>query len=52
MIDFLVQFAIAGVVLAMLVLLIVAQDRRANLRERLLRNGVRRHWWNRTRHGQ
>jgi hypothetical protein len=52
MIDFLVQFAIAGVVLAMLVLLIVAQDRRANLRERLLHNGVRRHWWNRTRHGQ
>jgi hypothetical protein len=51
MMDFLVQLAVAGVVLAMVILLVVSQDRRATLRERLLRSGVRRHWWNRPRNG-
>ena len=51
MIDFLVQLAIAGVVLALLVLLIVGQERRGSLRERILRSGQRHHWWDRPRNG-
>jgi hypothetical protein len=51
MMDFLVQFAVAGVVLAMVILLVVTQERRGDLKERILRSGARRHWWNRTRNG-
>ncbi|WP_188130778.1 hypothetical protein [Paraburkholderia panacisoli] len=51
MMDFLVQLAVCGVVLAMVILLMVTQERRANLRERLLRSSMHRHWWNRPRNG-
>lgn len=51
MMDFLVQLVVAGAVLAIVVLLIVTQERRANLRERTLHAEVRRHWWNRPRNG-
>lgn len=51
MMDLLVQLAVAGAVLAMVVLLVVTQESRTNLRERLLHAGVRRHWWNRHRNG-
>jgi hypothetical protein len=51
MMDFLVQLAVAAVVLALLVLLVVTQERRASLRERIMRAEVRRHWWNRPRNG-
>lgn len=51
MFDFLVQLAIAGVVLALVVLLVVSQDRRSGLRERILRNDGHHHWWNRPRNG-
>jgi hypothetical protein len=30
---------------------VVAQGRRARLRERLRNTNARRHWWNRTRNG-
>ena len=51
MMDFLVQLAVSGVALALLILLIVTQERRAHLRERLLHSSVRRHWWNGPRNG-
>lgn len=51
MIDLLVQLAVAGGVLAMVIILVVAQDRPANLRDRILRAEVRHHWWSRTRDG-
>ena len=51
MMDFLVQLAVCGVAFALVLLLIVTQERRANLRERLLHSSVRRHWWNRPRNG-
>jgi len=51
MVDFLVQLAVGGVAFALLLLLIVTQERRANLRERLLHSSAHRHWWNRPRNG-
>lgn len=51
MMDLLVQLAVAGGVLAMVILLVVAQEPRANLRERILHAEERRHWWNRHRNG-
>ena len=37
-------------VLVMVVLAVIAQDRRTSVRERNLRDASHRHWWNRT-HG-
>ncbi|PQV53143.1 hypothetical protein [Paraburkholderia sp. BL21I4N1] len=51
MMDLLVQLAVAAGVLAMVILLVVSLEPRANLRERILHAGVRRHWWNRHRNG-
>jgi len=51
MIDLLVQLAVAGGVLAMVIILVVAQDRRSNLRDRILRAEVRHHRWRRPRNG-
>lgn len=51
MMDFLVQFAVAGAVLGLVILLVVTQERRTTLRERILHAGTRRHWWNRPRNG-
>lgn len=51
MMDLLVQVVVAGAVLALVILFVVAQDARRNPRERVLRHASGRHWWNRTRHG-
>ena len=51
MMDLLVQMVVAAVALAVVVLVVVAQDRRTDLRERNLRSAPHRHWWNRTRDG-
>jgi hypothetical protein len=51
MMDLLVQLVVACAVLALVVLLVVSQERRANLRERILHAGMRRHWWRWPRNG-
>jgi hypothetical protein len=51
MIDLMVQAAIALAVLGMVVLLVAASNRGGNQRERILRHGSHRHWWNRTHNG-
>ncbi|HEX7934103.1 MAG TPA: hypothetical protein VF573_13665 [Paraburkholderia sp.] len=51
MMDLLVQLAVAGAILVLVVFSVVAQGRRASLRERLRHTDARRHWWNRTRNG-
>lgn len=49
MMDLLVQLAVAAVILAMVVLFVITQERRTTLRERILHPASRRHWWNRAR---
>ncbi|MGF6777134.1 hypothetical protein P3T21_002334 [Paraburkholderia sp. GAS334] len=51
MMDLLVQFVVVAAILAMLVLFIVALDRRPHLREREPRPVSRRHWRNRVHNG-
>lgn len=51
MMDLLVQLAVVAVILAMVVLFVITQERRATLRERILHPVSRRHWRSRTRNG-
>lgn len=51
MTDFVVQLAVAAAVLAMVILLVVSLEPRADLRKRILQNDGRRHWWSRHRNG-
>ncbi|CAE6835379.1 hypothetical protein R69927_01360 [Paraburkholderia domus] len=51
MMDLLVQLVVAAAILAMVVLVVILQGRRATLRERILHPAVRRHWWSRTHNG-
>ncbi|MBK3745607.1 hypothetical protein [Paraburkholderia nemoris] len=50
-IDLLVQIAVAGAVLVLVIVFVVAQAPGDNPRERIFRRATSRHWWNRTRHG-
>jgi len=50
-IDLLVQIIIAGAVLVLVVLFVIAQAPGDSHRERIFRHAAGRHWWNRTRHG-
>jgi hypothetical protein len=49
--DFLVQVAVSGAVLAIVILFVVTLGGRATRRERVLRRVTGRHWWNRSHHG-
>ncbi|WP_156955110.1 hypothetical protein [Paraburkholderia caledonica] len=51
MMDLLVQLAVAGAILVLVVLFMVTQEGRDDLRERLRRAGARRRWWNKPRNG-
>ncbi len=51
MMDLLVQVVVAAAILVMVVLAVIAQDRRTSVRERNLRSASHRHWWNRTHNG-
>ncbi|CAE6796550.1 hypothetical protein [Paraburkholderia haematera] len=53
-VDLLVQIVVAGAVLVLVILFVVAQAPADNPRERIFRRtsgAAGRHWWNRTRHG-
>ncbi|SOE74643.1 hypothetical protein SAMN05446635_5397 [Burkholderia sp. OK233] len=49
--DLLVQIVVAGAVLVLVVIFVIAQAPGDNPRERIFRRATGRHWWNRTRHG-
>jgi hypothetical protein len=49
--DLLVQIAVAGAVLALVVLFVIARAPGDDPRERIFRHAAGKHWWNRTRHG-
>lgn len=53
-VDLLVQIVVAGAVLVLVILFILAQAPGDDPRERIFRRAsgtTGRHWWNRTRHG-
>jgi len=49
--DLLVQIAVAGAVLALVVLFVIARAPGEDRRERIFQHAAGKHWWNRTRHG-
>jgi hypothetical protein len=51
MMDLLVQLAVAGAILVLVVLFMVTRRGPDNLRERSRRAGARRHWWKKPRNG-
>ncbi|MFM0755995.1 MULTISPECIES: hypothetical protein [Paraburkholderia] len=50
-VDLLVQIVVAGAVLVLVILFVIAQAPGDDPRERIFRRATGRHWWNRTRHG-
>jgi hypothetical protein len=53
-VDLLVQIVVAGAVLVLVILFVIAQAPADDPRERIFRRAsgaAGRHWWNRTRHG-
>jgi hypothetical protein len=51
MMDLLVQLAVAGAILVLVVLFMVTRRGPDSLREPPRRAGARRHWWNKPRNG-